>query len=90
MILKTAQGAIDQDDAEVICLGCAGMTGLDKRMERDLGVPVLDGVVCALKLLEGLVSYGVSTSKKRAYSQPAYKPVVGLPPNFQRVYQPKK
>ena len=87
MILKTARLAIDEDDAEVICLGCAGMAGLDKKLERELGVPVLDGVVCALKLLEGLVGYGVCNSKRRAYVQPGYKPIIGLPEIFEKVYR---
>lgn len=87
MILQTAQQALDEDDAEVICLGCAGMAGLDKRLQAELGVPVLDGVVCALKILEGLVGYGVSTSKRRAYSSPNHKPLDGLPEAFENVYR---
>ncbi len=66
--LRTAQAAIDEDMAEVIVLGCAGMTGLDKRLQQQLGVPVLDGVVCALIIASGLVRYKVSTSKIRRYS----------------------
>jgi allantoin racemase len=87
MILMAAQRAVDEDDAEVICLGCAGMTGLDKRLQKDLGIPVLDGVVCALKLMEGLVGYGVSTSKRRVYATPGYKPIVGLSKKFEKVYK---
>jgi allantoin racemase len=87
MILKAAQQAIAEDDAEVICLGCAGMTGTDKELQETLGVPVLDGVVCALKLLEGLVGYGASTSKKRVYAQPGHKPIVGLSKIFEGVYR---
>jgi allantoin racemase len=86
LILTTAQKALDEDDAEVICLGCAGMAGLDKRLQEALGVPVLDGIACALKLLEGILVYGVSTSKRRAYSTPSYKPVVGLPEKFEHLY----
>ena len=65
--LRTAELAIEKDKAEVIVLGCAGMTGLDKRLERILDVPVLDGVICALIILTGLVNYGISISKKRRY-----------------------
>ncbi len=89
MILKTAQLAIVEDDAEVICLGCAGMAGLDKRLQEELGIPVLDGVVGALKLLEGLVGYGISTSKKRVYAKPGYKPLIGISGKFQDVYRPQ-
>ncbi|MCP4234755.1 MAG: Asp/Glu/hydantoin racemase [Aestuariibacter sp.] len=65
--LLTAQAAIEQDMAEVIVLGCAGMAGLDKKMQQELKVPVLDGVVCALMIATGLVKYQVSTSKIRRY-----------------------
>ena len=65
--LLTARAAVDEDMAEVIVLGCAGMTGLDKRLESELGVPVLDGVVCALIIASGLVKYQTSTSKIRRY-----------------------
>lgn len=66
--LEAARLAIEEDMAEVIVLGCAGMAGLDKGMEEKLGVPVLDGVVCALIIASGLIKYGVSTSKIRRYN----------------------
>lgn len=62
---RAAEEAITEDMAEVIVLGCAGMTGLDKRLQRKLGVPVLDGVICALIIARGLIEYGVSHSKGR-------------------------
>ena len=66
--LQAAKLAIEEDMAEVIVLGCAGMTGLDKKLQKKLDVPVLDGVVCALIIATGLVKYGVSTSKIRRYN----------------------
>ena len=66
--LQTARLAMDEDMAEVIVLGCAAMTGLDKPLQEKLGVPVLDGIVCALIIASGLVKYGVSTSKVRRYN----------------------
>jgi len=66
--LRTARLAIEEDRAEVVVLGCAAMTGLDKPLQKKLGVPVLDGVVCALIIASGLVQYGVSTSKIRRYN----------------------
>jgi allantoin racemase len=65
---QVARLAIEEDMAEVIVLGCAGMVGLDKSLEVKLGVPVLDGVVCALIIASGLVKYKVSTSKIRRYN----------------------
>lgn len=66
--LRAAQLAIEEDMAEVIVLGCAGMAGLDKRLQEKLGVPVLDGVACALIIATGLVKYGVSQSKIGRYN----------------------
>jgi len=86
-IHQTAVEAISHDKAEVICLGCAGMAGLDKELEQEVGVPVVDGVVSALSMIEGMVRYGVSTSKKRTYITPQYKELVDMSPIFETVYQ---
>lgn len=61
--LETSRIAIKKDGAEVIVLGCAGLSGLDRRLQQDLNVPVLDGVICALIFAAGFVRYGISTSK---------------------------
>jgi allantoin racemase len=62
-----ATAAIEDDMAEVIVLGCAGMADLSKRMQENLGVPVLDGVVCGLIIARGLIQVGVGTSKVGRY-----------------------
>jgi allantoin racemase len=87
LILGVSRQALDNDNTEVICLGCAGMSGLDKELEPQLGVPVIDGVVAALKLLEGAITYGVKTSKRRAYAQPGHKKLVNLPALFEKPYK---
>jgi allantoin racemase len=66
--IKAGTAAIKEDKAEVLVLGCAGMTGLDKDLQEALHIPVLDGIVCALMIAEGLIRYGVSTSKMRRYN----------------------
>ena len=53
--LAAARVAVAEDRADVIVLGCAGLTGLDKRLQKELGVPVLDGVVCSLILASSLL-----------------------------------
>jgi allantoin racemase len=65
--------------AEVLTLGCAGMSGLQVRMAQELGVPVVDGVAAAVKLVEGLVHMKLSTSKIRSYAYPLDKPRPGWP-----------
>lgn len=46
--------AISEDACEAIVLGCAGMTDLAARMERQHGVPVIDGVAAAAGIAYGL------------------------------------
>lgn len=86
-ILEAARDAMEIDGAEVICLGCAGMTGLDKDLEKELGIPVIDGVVAAIKLMEGMVGYGLKTSKRLTYSRPGYKELVGMSKKFENAYR---
>ena len=84
-----AYAAVTEDGAEVICLGCAGMSGFDKELQQKLDVPVLDGVVCALKILELFHQYGLTHSKILTYSTPLLKELNNLSPNFAKAYSTK-
>ncbi|MEU6606094.1 aspartate/glutamate racemase family protein [Streptomyces shenzhenensis] len=59
--------------AEVLVLGCAGMTGLPRLLGDKLGLPVVDGVGAAVKLAESLVSLGLTTSRAGSYARPREK-----------------
>lgn len=78
-IIRVGRLAIEEDGAEAICLGCAGMGPLDKPVEQALGVPVLDGVACGIKLLESLFDYGLSTSRVAAFKPPEEKEYLPRP-----------
>ena len=67
LFLELSARAVEEDLAEVIVLGCAGLAGMDKVIQEKLGVPVLDGVTCALIIATGMVRYGISTSKALGY-----------------------
>ena len=69
--------ALAEDRAEAIVLGCAGMTDLARALSAEHGVPVLDGVACAVKLAESLVALGLSTSKVGGYAMPRSKNYTG-------------
>jgi allantoin racemase len=74
-----AKAAVDEDDAEAILLGCGGMGPLDERISASVDVPVIDGLVAALKMLEGIHDYGLRTSRKAAFMQPVDKPFIDIP-----------
>ena len=83
-IVRQAELAIRDDKAEVICLGCGGMAGLDEQIRQRTGVPVVDGVTAAVMVAESLVRLGLSTSKVRTYAMPRPKKVIGWPGKFGR------
>ena len=66
-IVRQAELAVLEDKAEVICLGCGGMAGLDEQIRQRTGVPVVDGVTAAVTIAESLVRLGLSTSKVRGH-----------------------
>ena len=79
ILIDEGRRAIEEDGAEALCLGCAGMGPLDKGIQRALGVPVLDGVACAVKLAESCYDYGLKTSKVKAFKYPEPKEYVDWP-----------
>lgn len=70
--------ALDEDRAEAIVLGCAGMADLAASLAHEFGVPVIDGVAAAVVLAEGLVAIGLKTSKRGGYARPLAKSYSGL------------
>ena len=65
--------AVDEDGCEAVLLGCAGMADLAQWLGRETGVPVIDGVGCAVKMVEALVGAGLRTSKIGGYAFPRAK-----------------
>lgn len=75
-LIEESKKAVAEDGAESILLGCAGMGPLDERIQAAVGVPVLDGTVCAVKVAEGLYDYKKFTSKLAAFAWPEPKEMV--------------
>jgi allantoin racemase len=82
--------ALEDDKAEAIVLGCAGMADLVADLRREFGVPVIDGVAAAVKQAEALVSLGLSTAKRGAYARPIAKPYIGALSSFAPVAAPDR
>jgi len=72
-----ARDALTRDRSGAIVLGCAGMASLCGHLQQRLGVPVIDGVAVAVKLLEGLHALGLGTSKQGDYARPLPKVYAG-------------
>ena len=74
--------AMRDDRSEAIILGCAGMTALAATLARTFGIPVVDGVPAAVKMIEALVGLGLHTSKIGGYAPPLPKAYRGAMAEF--------
>ena len=66
--LSVARRSISEDGADVVLLGCTGMSGLAKELTGRLGIPVIDPLFLAIKTAELQVQLGIFHNRK-AYSQ---------------------
>lgn len=73
-IRRETRAAIEQDGADAIVLGCAGMATLAAALSDEFGCPVIEGISAALALSAGLVGAGLRTSKRGSYASPRKKP----------------
>lgn len=56
-LLEAARGAKQEYNVDTIVLGCANYALADKFIEKELDIPVIDGVACALLISIGLSNY---------------------------------
>ncbi|MCV2867846.1 aspartate/glutamate racemase family protein [Defluviimonas sp. WL0002] len=70
--------AVAEDRAEAIVLGCAGMADLADRLSDEHGLPVLDGVSCAVRLAEAMVGLRLRTSRLGGYAPPPLQKLAAL------------
>ena len=81
-ILEECRRAVEEDRSGALVLGCAGMADLAAMVEREVGVPVIDGVAAAVKLVEAVVGLGLGTSKHGDLAWPQGKPYAGALAGF--------
>lgn len=85
-LYSAARQAIAEDGAEVIVLGCCGLAGLDERLHARLGVPVLDPVASAVKVLETLVDMDLHTSRVMSFGKVIPQPYKNVAETFHPLY----
>jgi allantoin racemase len=65
------------DGSGAIVLGCGGMADLAQELTLELGIPVIDGVSAAVRLIESLNALRLTTSKHGDLDYPLPKPLSG-------------
>lgn len=69
--------ARDRDGSGAVVLGCGGMADLARSLTDELGIPVIDGVSAAVKMVEALAALGLRISKQGDLAYPLAKPLSG-------------
>jgi allantoin racemase len=77
-LIEACRKALHEDRSGAIVLGSGGMAGLGPELSRELGCPVIDGIAVAVKLVEGLVSLGLSTGRVFDLAPPGPKAYSGI------------
>jgi allantoin racemase len=72
-IIDESRRARDEDRAGAIVLGCGGMAGFEQEISQAVGLPVIEGVSAAVKLVEATVGLGLFTSKHGDLAAPPAK-----------------
>jgi allantoin racemase len=87
---EQARKAVHEDGAEVIILGCTASAGFYRELQDELGVPVIDSAIAAIKRAEHLVDlrdrFGWSHSKIGGYESPPREELEGW--GLRQQYEP--
>ena len=54
LLAKGCKACVNEDGADVVILGGAGLAGLAAKLKSQVDVPILDGVACAISMAESL------------------------------------
>ncbi|MBF3483714.1 aspartate/glutamate racemase family protein [Burkholderia pseudomallei] len=73
VIVDECRRALDEDGADAIVLGCAGMAEFAHEIEAAIGAPVVEGVTAAVKWTEALIALKLATAKRGDFARPLAK-----------------
>jgi Asp/Glu/hydantoin racemase len=81
-LLDIAHQCVQEDGADVIVLAGAPLAGMARKVKDLLPVPALDGVSCAIRQLQALVSMNIKKARAGSHAGLPIKPNTGLSPEM--------
>ena len=72
--IEVSRRCVEEDGADVIVLGCTGMSKLAREVQKEIAIPVVEPSTAALKFAEGFVQMGLRNSKK-SFPKPLEKEI---------------
>ena len=88
LLVELSRRAVDEDGADVIILAGAPLAGLAEKTAHRIPVPVVDGVVAAVRQAEVLAALKPRKATAGSFRRPAPKPVKGLSQPLTRLFGP--
>ena len=77
-LVAAAHGLIERDGAETVLLTGAVMAGVPARLQKDIPVPLIDGLACAVRQAELLHHLGYPKPSVGSYAPPAGRELIGV------------
>ena len=77
-IVEVADALVGRDGAEVLILAGAAAAGLPAMLQPHVPVPLLDGIVCGVRLTEAMVRLGAPKPSRGSYAPPVANRYTGL------------
>ena len=77
-IVEVADALVETDGAEVLILAGAAAAGLPPALQPHVPVPLLDGIVCGVRLTEAMIRLGAVKPSRGSHAPPAENRYVGL------------
>ncbi len=87
VVTELCRRVVEEDGADSVVLGCAGMADFCDEIAASIGVPVIDGVAAGVKLVESLIALRLSTSRRDEFAAPPAKPYSGALEGFTRQHE---
>jgi allantoin racemase len=81
LVLEAVRRAAE-DGAEAVVMGGAALAGYAARLQPAAPVPLLDGIVCAVRMAEMLVGLGLPKPRMGSYAALSGRESVGLSPGL--------
>jgi len=89
-ITGAANDLVERDCAETILLTGAVMAGVPRRLQRDIPVPVIDCIACAVRQAELLVGLAAPKPRTGSYAPPANRELIDVDPAIVRTFAAAK
>ena len=86
-IKQISNGIAAANGAEVIVLGCAGMSGMKEKLEESIDVPVIDSCEAGFMMLYGMCQMHMKSSRACMYAPQLPRKTKGLHETIKRFYE---